>query len=99
MMEKVDYISGTEDAYSDSNRMHRVQVSGPAREGEKTFGVLVDLFFDDKGRNTSSSRLEWFPKSLCRLERIENPNYLPIYFLYAPEWLLMKNNVKYKKEE
>lgn len=95
-MSKIDYISGTEDAYvkEDKSKLIRVQVGTP-RESETSFGVLVDLTFDDKGRCSSAMRLEWFSKTHCELEKVEVPNYLPAYFLSAPEWLLKKNKVKY----
>lgn len=97
-MSITDYISGTDDAYiSEINKppLIRVQVE-MSRESENSYGVLVDVIFDDKGRLSSAMRLEWFPKSHCELEKIEVPNYLDSYFLVAPEWLLKKNNVKYK---
>jgi hypothetical protein len=65
--------------------MIRVQVSVP-RDSKKSFGVLVDLIFDENGRNISGSRLEWFPKSVCSIETIEPENRktdLPTYFLTA----------------
>lgn len=70
----------------------RVQVSSPV-ESEKSIGVLVDLLFDENGRNTSASNLKWFPKSLCSVERIEpidRTKELPTYFLTAPDWLIDK---------
>jgi hypothetical protein len=97
-MSITDYISGTEDAYKSEIKkppLIRVQVGTP-RESENSYGVLVDVTFDDKGRFSSAMRLEWFPKTHCELEKIEVPNYLDSYFLLAPEWLLKKNNVKYK---
>lgn len=98
-MSKQDYISGTEDAYAESKKEYRVQVSNHA-ESDKSYGVLVDLRFDEKGICFAASRLEWFPKSLCSLEKVESPDstkLLPTYFLTAPEWLLDKKNVKYLK--
>lgn len=93
-MSKTDYISGTEDTYAIPTQ--RVQVSY-SRESETSYGVLVDLTFDDKGRNNSAMRLEWFPKSICQLEKLEVPDYFPAFFLTAPEWLLKQKKVKYKK--
>lgn len=93
-MTKPDYISGTEDSHVIP--LKRVQVSG-VRQSETSYGVLVDLIFDDKGRCSSASRLEWFPKSQCNIEKIEVENWVPAYFLTAPEWLLDKKNVKYDK--
>jgi hypothetical protein len=52
------------------NKLVRVQVSSP-RESENSIGVLVHLRFDEKGRNISAIDLQWFPKSLCSLEKIE----------------------------
>lgn len=99
-MSKIDYISGTEGAYvKEGYSMVRVQVSGPPRESEKSFGVLVDLTFDEKGRCNSAMRLEWFPKSLCTVEEVKVYEWLPAYFLTAPEWLLDKKNVKYDKSK
>jgi hypothetical protein len=74
---------------------HRVRV-GNHGENDKSIGCLVDFFFDEKGHNHSASRLEWFPKSLCTLERIEVEGHFPEYYLTAPEWLLKTKNVKYE---
>lgn len=96
-MNKTDYISGTEDAYSLD--LIKVQVSGP-KESEKSIGALVDLIFDERGINTAASRLEWFPKSRCHYVKIPSPDtgkFMPTYFLYAPEWILVKKNVEFKK--
>jgi hypothetical protein len=71
----------------------RVQVSSP-RETEKAIGVLVNLRFDENGRNTSAVDLKWFPKNLCSIEKIEpqdSTKDLPSYFLTAPKWLIDKN--------
>jgi hypothetical protein len=68
----------------------RVQVSSP-RESEKSIGVLVNLRFDENGKHVSSMDLQWFPKSLCSIEKIEpkdRTKELPSYFLTAPEWLI-----------
>ena len=76
-----------------SKDLIRVQVSSPI-ESEKSIGVLVDLLFDENGRNTSASNLQWFPKSLCSVERVEpvdRTKELPSYFLTAPKWLIDKN--------
>ena len=72
----------------------RVRV-GNWGESEKAYGVLVDFILDPKG-NHSASRLEWFSKSICTLERVEVLNHFPEYYLTAPEWLLKKNKVKYE---
>ncbi len=72
-----------------------VQVSFHA-ESEKSIGVLVDLTFDSDGHNFAASRLEWFPKSSCSIEKKEIEGQRPIYFLTAPEWLLKAKNVKYE---
>ena len=76
-----------------SKDLIRVQVSSPI-ESEKSIGVLVDLLFDENGRNTSASNLKWFPKSLCSVEKVEpvdRTKELPSYFLTAPKWLIDKN--------
>ena len=76
-----------------SKDLIRVQVSYHA-ESENSIGVLVDLLFDENGRNTSASNLKWFPRSLCSVERIEpidSIKELPTYFLTAPKWLIEKN--------
>lgn len=96
---KIDYISGTEDAYVKEDARIKVQVSGPVY-GDRSIGVLVDLHFEENGIVISAGRLEWFPKSLCAVEKvnpIDDTKFLPTYFLYAPEWLLIKNKVKYTK--
>jgi hypothetical protein len=75
-----------------SNEIIRVQVSYHA-ESENSIGVLVHLLFDENGRNTSASNLQWFPKSLCLIEKIEpidRNKDLPSYFLTAPRWLIDK---------
>jgi hypothetical protein len=76
-----------------SKELIKVQVSSP-RESENSIGVLVNLRFDENGRNTSAMDLKWFPKSLCTIERIEpidSTKDLPTYFLTAPKWLIDKN--------
>ena len=92
-MPKTDYISGTEDAYVIETA--RVQVSAP-RESEKSYGCLVEMYFDANGKNTGAGRLEWFPKSHCSIEKIPNEPF-PEYYLTAPKWLLDKKNVKYNQ--
>lgn len=92
-MNKIDYISGTEDAYEIPTK--RVQVS-LSKESNSSYGVLVDLCFNEEGRCSSAMRLEWFPKSICQLEKVEIPGYLPAYYLTAPVWLLDKKNVNYE---
>jgi hypothetical protein len=62
-------------------------------EGEKSIGVLVDIILGPKPNDYSASRLEWFPKSLCSIEKIEAENRIPEYYLTAPDWLLEKKNV------
>jgi|GEM_PF-1829018 len=93
-MSKTDYISGTEDAYKEENI--RVQVSLWA-ESEKSYCCIVDLRFDEDGSYSGGSRTEWFPKSLCSLEKIEKKPLLPEYYLTAPKWILDKKNVKYNQ--
>jgi hypothetical protein len=70
----------------------KVQVSSP-RESEKSIGVLVNLRFDENGRNVSAIDLQWFPKSICSIEKIEpkdSEKDFPTYFLTAPNWLIDK---------
>jgi hypothetical protein len=75
-----------------SKELVRVQVSSPI-ESQNSIGVLVKLLFDENGKHTSSSDLQWFPRSLCSIEKIE-PNdrtkEMPSYFLTAPKWLIEK---------
>lgn len=76
-----------------SKELVTIQVTSP-RESDKSIGVLVDLVFDENGRNTSASNLKWFPKSLCTVEKVEpidRTKNLPTYFLTAPKWLVEKN--------
>lgn len=75
----------------------RVQVSY-SRESESSWGVLVDLVFGEDGHYKASSRLEWFSKNLCELEKVEVENHVPAFFLTAPKWLLDKKNVKHHKK-
>lgn len=75
-----------------SKELIRVQVSSP-RESDKAIGVLVDLLFDENGKNTSASNLKWFPKSICTIETIQpvdRTKELPTYFLTAPKWIIDK---------
>ena len=81
----------------------KVQV-GVARESETSYGCLVDLRYDDKGNNTSASRLVWFPKSICTYEVVEYERDWfgktiidKKYFMTAPKWFLDKNKINYKK--
>lgn len=85
-----------------SNELIKVQV-GSARESEKSYGCLVDLIFDEKGNNTSASRLVWFPRSFCTYEVVEFERDWfgktiidKKYFMTAPKWFLDKNKVNYK---
>jgi hypothetical protein len=64
-------------------------------ESKKCYGVLVDVKIDPETGNYSAGRLEWFPNSLCEVEKKEIPGKLPEYYLTAPEWILKKKNVKY----
>lgn len=75
-----------------SNELIRIQVSSPVYS-ENSIGVLVNLRFDENGRNTSANDLQWFPKSLCTIETIEpadRTKELPSYFLTAPKWIIDK---------
>ncbi len=92
-MPKTDYISGTEDAHKIG--MIRVRVSLWS-ESDRSYCCLVDLKFNENGAYTGGSRTEWFPKSLCSLEKIQKP--ILEYYLTAPEWMLIQKNVKYDKK-
>lgn len=76
---------------SKNDELIKVEVSLHA-ESEKSWAVLVDIHSP-----TSASRKEWFPKSLCSLEK--HPTNIHRYFLTAPEWLLAEKNVKFHKNE
>lgn len=76
-----------------SNELVTIQVSSP-RESAKSIGVLVSLVFNENGLNISASNLQWFPKSLCSIKKVEpidSTKNLPTYFLTAPKWLVEKN--------
>jgi len=73
----------------------RVRV-GYWAESDKSYSLLVDVFYDDKGKYTGAGRAEWFPKSVCTLEKVEIKNHLPEYYLTAPEWILKQKKVKYE---
>ena len=91
--EMIGVFTEENNEYNDSKKLYRIQVSSPV-ESKNSIGVLVDLHFDEKGRNTSASNLKWFPKSLSTIERIEpvdRKKELPTYFLTAPKWLIDKN--------
>lgn len=94
----MDYISGTEDAYirEDKNKDNKftVRVSFHA-QSDSSYGLLVDFHLEENGGH-SANRLEWFPKSLCDIEKIEAPGKLPEYYLTAPEWILISRKVKYE---
>lgn len=72
-----------------------VRVSNHA-ESDNSYGVLVDLIIIPETNHYSASRLEWFPKSICKIEKIEIENKLPEYYLTAPEWILKQKKVKYE---
>jgi len=65
-------------------------------ESEKSFGVLVDVTLGPMLNDYAASRLEWFPKSLCSIEKKEVENGIPEYYLTAPDWLLKTKNVSSK---
>lgn len=65
-------------------------------ESEKSIGVLVELRFDESGHNYAANRLEWFPKSICTLEKKDVEGGIPVYFLKAPEWILKNKKVNYE---
>lgn len=73
----------------------KVRVGSPVYT-EKSIGVLVDVIVIPETNHYSASRLEWFPKSICTLEKIEIENKLTEYYLTAPEWLLKEKKVKYE---
>lgn len=76
----------------------RVRTGCPV-ESDKMYGVCVDLLFSEGKNGFSGSRQEWFPKSLCTVERVEQgEGVMPHYYLTAPHWLLEKKKVKYEKK-
>jgi hypothetical protein len=77
-----------------SNEKKTVQVYLHA-ETTTAIGVFVSLILDSDGHIQSGSRVEWFPKSICSLEKKEISGKLPEYFLTAPEWILKSKKVKY----
>lgn len=75
-----------------SNELVTIQVASPL-EGANSIGVLVRLTFDENGRYTFGTDLQWFPKSISKLEKVEPEDKtkdLPSYFLTAPKWLIDK---------
>jgi hypothetical protein len=64
-------------------------------ESEKSIGILADVIINPETGGYSASRLEWFPKSLCEIEKKEIPGKLPEYYLTAPEWLLKDKKVNF----
>lgn len=76
----------------------KVQVEGPVRESTTSYNVFVDLYFNEEGRCTGASRREWFPKTLCDIEKLELFDSIK-YYLIAPKWLLDKKKVKYEKDK
>ncbi len=74
--------------------LKRIQVSYKW-ESSDSFACLVNLNFDENGKYTGfSNTLEWFPKSLCVLEKIEAEPF-PEYFITVPVWLLDKKKIKH----
>lgn len=73
----------------------KVRVGSPVY-GEKSIGVLVDVIIIPETNHYSASRLEWFPKSLCKIDEVRAENRLTEYYLTAPEWLLKEKKVKYE---
>lgn len=71
--------------------------TGSFVESYKMYGVLVDVTLSDGPNGFSASRQEWFPKSLCKMETIENKGSYNHYYLTAPHWLLDLKKVKYEK--
>jgi hypothetical protein len=76
-----------------NDELKTVEVSFHA-ESKTSFAVLVD-----KGVELGSwSRIEWFPKKLVTLAKIQSDNRIeyirPVYFLTAPVWLLEDRKVK-----
>jgi len=81
----------------ENSEIKRVRVA-LNRESETSYGCLVDLIFDENGRYSSGSRLEWFPKKICTIETEiskESPIF-NVYYLNCPKWLLDKKGVKYE---
>jgi hypothetical protein len=76
----------------------RVRVGFHA-DSEKSIGVLVDVKLGPKLNDYSASRLEWFPKSLCSIEKKEIENQIPQYYLTAPDWLLKTKNVSLEPKQ
>jgi len=81
-----------------SSEKFTIQVSG-VRESDNSIGALVDLKFNEKGDCTSAMTLVWFPKSICSIALVEKKGeeIWNKYFITAPEWFLIKNNVPYEK--
>jgi hypothetical protein len=80
-----------------NNYLIKVQVDGVVIS-EKCYGALVDLLFNDKGMCYASSRLVWFPKSICvyELKEKKDGESFDSKFITAPKWFLDKNNINYK---
>ena len=75
-----------------SNDLIRVQVASPI-ETSISIGVLVKVGFDESGKYNRATDLQWFPKKLCSIEKIEPNNEtkeVATYFLTAPKWLIDK---------
>jgi len=100
---KISYTLAYEIIIQMKDELIRVQV-GSARESETSYGCLVDLRFDERGINTSASRLVWFPRKISTYEVVEYERdwFGKIiidkrYFMTAPKWFLDKNEIKYLK--
>ena len=78
------------------NTLIKVQVSYWG-ESPTMYALLVDLTFDANGKRTGASRKVWFPKSICKLDRVQTEG-IPEYYLTCPAWLLDKNNVDYEQK-
>lgn len=77
---------------------YKVRVGNHA-DSDKSIGLLVDVRIDPDTGGYSASRLEWFPKSLCTLEKNEVEGKLTEYYLTAPEWLLKQKKVNYERKD
>ncbi len=83
----------------------KIQV-GHWGESVSMFALLVDKMVDKDGKICGFGRKEWFPKSTCQVERVENyknetypTTYKTAHVLSCPRWLLDKKEVKYNEDQ
>lgn len=83
----------------------KIQV-GHWGESVSMFALLVDKMVDKDGVICGFGRKEWFPKSICEVERVENYKnetyptaYNTAHVLSCPRWLLEKKEVKYNEDQ